>query len=338
MAQIVQCRSRYNSAREPLRRARHALVSRLSLLLLPLLAACATLPGANYPKRPSTALSDPSSTRFAHKFAHESLTHADESAFRIINVGVDGFLLRLEMIDAAERTLDLQYFIFREDESGHLLSDALLRAADRGVRVRVLVDDGDTVAGDEQLLALSGHNKIEIRVFNPFAYRGHNRLLRGAEYLMRHSRLDYRMHNKLFVADGALAITGGRNVGDQYFQIDPQSQFADDDVFVVGPITRQLSAEFDAYWNSMLAIPAEALRHRDSQSYRLSPEVTDRVANAPKATKAGFNYREKLAHGEPLASILDGQLSLTWASAQIVYDSPDKKAVAGGRARRLADV
>jgi cardiolipin synthase C len=238
--------------------------------------------------------------------------------------------MRIEMIDSAERTLDLQYFIFREDESGHLLTDGLVRAANRGVRVRVLVDDGDTVAGDEQLLALSGHALIEIRVFNPFAYRGHNRFFRSAEFLLRHSRLDYRMHNKLFIADDALAFTGGRNVGDQYFQIDPESQFADDDVFVAGPITQQLSAEFDDFWNCTLAIPAEALRHSASRSYTSSSEPQHSPANAQKAKKAGFDYREKLARGEPLAGILAGQQPVTWANAQVVYDSPDKKAVVAG--------
>jgi cardiolipin synthase C len=276
------------------------------------------------------ALSDSASTRFAQTLASESRTHPGKSAFRLINIGVDGFLMRLEMIDSAERTLDLQYFIFREDESGHLLTDALVRAANRGVRVRVLVDDGDTVAGDEQLLALSGHALIEIRVFNPFAYRGHNKILRSAEFLLRHSRLDYRMHNKLFIADDALAFMGGRNVGDQYFQIDPQSQFADDDVFVVGPITQQLSAEFDDFWNCTFAIPAEALRHSASRTYTPSSEPQHSAADAQKAKKAGFDYREKLARGEPLAGILAGQQPVTWANAQLVYDSPDKKAVVAG--------
>ncbi|HSY07258.1 MAG TPA: phospholipase D family protein [Steroidobacteraceae bacterium] len=303
----------------------------VALSLLTLLGACASLPpGSHYPKAHSEALSDGTSTRLSQEIAVTVRNHAGRSGFRIINVGVDGFLMRLEMINAAERTLDLQYFIFREDESGHLLSDALVKAADRGVRIRILVDDGDTVTGDEQLLALSGHAAIEIRVFNPFAYRGHSKLIRGTEYLLRHARLDYRMHNKLFVADNAIALTGGRNVGDQYFQIDPASQFADDDVFVVGSITQKLSAEFDEYWNSALAIPAEALRHRGAQGYVASANGDYTAARQQKVSKAGFDYRDKLAHGEPLASVLAGQQPLIWADAQVVYDSPDKKPVVAG--------
>ncbi|MDQ2962051.1 MAG: phospholipase D-like domain-containing protein [Pseudomonadota bacterium] len=138
------------------------------------------------------------------------------------------------MINAAERTLDLQYFIFHQDETGQLLTDALLRAADRGVRVRVLVDDGETLEGDEQIAALEAHPQIEIRIFNPFVYRGHTTLFRAVEFAFTASRLDNRMHNKLLVVDNAIALLGGRNIGDQYFQVDPDSQFGDDDVFTAG--------------------------------------------------------------------------------------------------------
>jgi len=146
---------------------------------------------------------------------------AENPASHILNVGVEGFLTRVQMIDAAERTLDLQYFIFRGDETGRLITAALLRAADRGVHVHVLIDDGDTVAGDEQILALDGHPSVEIRVFNPFSYRGHANLLRGPEFMFSMRRFDYRMHNKLLIMDNAVALIGGRNIGNQYFQMDP---------------------------------------------------------------------------------------------------------------------
>ena len=163
------------------------------------------------------------------------------------------------MINTAERTLDLQYFIFRQDETGQLLTDALLRAADRGVRVRLLIDDGDTLEGDEQIAALGTHPQIEIRIFNPFAYRGHAEILRAVEFAFNASRLDYRMHNKLLVVDNSIALIGGRNIGDQYFQVDPESQFGDDDVFTAGPIVSQLSKTFDEFWKSRFAVPATAL-------------------------------------------------------------------------------
>ena len=190
-------------------------------------------------------MAHPEETRLGRQFENAAREHNGNSGFRIIPVGADGFLIRMQMINAAERTLDLQYFIFRGDETGRLLTDAVLRAADRGVRVRVLIDDGETVAGDDQITALEAHPSVEIRIFNPFAYRGHSPLLRATEYMFNSSRLDYRMHNKLLVVDNAIALIGGRNIGDQFFQIDPESQVADDDVFAAGPIAQQLSTTFD---------------------------------------------------------------------------------------------
>ena len=224
------------------------------------LGACSSIPPAfNAPKSTSVALAHPQDTRLGAQFDNAARSRDGDSAFRIISVGVDGFLVRAQMIDAAEKTLDLQYFIFRGDETGRLITDALIRAADRGVRVRVLVDDGATVAGDEQISALDAHPNIEIRIFNPFSYRGHNTIRRTIEFMLHASRLDYRMHNKLLIVDNAAALIGGRNIGNQYFQMDPDSQFADDDVFAAGPIAMQLSTTFDEYWNSRFAVPAAAL-------------------------------------------------------------------------------
>jgi putative cardiolipin synthase len=275
------------------------------------------------------ALARPEETSLGRQFERAATEHGGNSGLRIITLGVDGFLARMQMIGAAERTLDLQYFIFRGDETGRLLTSGLLRAADRGVRVRVLIDDGATVAGDEQINALHAYPGIQIRVFNPFAYRGHNKLLRGVEFLFNASRLDYRMHNKLLVVDNAVALIGGRNVGNQYFQVDPESQFADDDVFVGGPLAGRLSVTFDEYWNSGLAIPAEALVAGDGE--RQSP---GRRASAEKQLQqlqsGGVDYVARIASGEPYAGMISGRLPLVWAQAQVVCDSPDKKQVENG--------
>src|ERR1700730_10600846 len=150
------------------------------LLVLGLLGGCALLPpGADFPRTASTAISDPDQTRLGRQFESAARDHGGTSAFRLLSAGIDGLLARAQMINAAERTLDLQYFIFRQDETGQLLTDALLRAADRGVRVRVLIDDGDTLDGDEQIAMLESHPQIEIRIFNPFVYRGHAEVFRA---------------------------------------------------------------------------------------------------------------------------------------------------------------
>ncbi|HEU5478515.1 MAG TPA: phospholipase D-like domain-containing protein, partial [Candidatus Tumulicola sp.] len=234
-------------------------------------AGCASLvPGSNFAKVPSHALGAPIPTSLGLQFDRAARRHDGKSAFRLLSVGVDGLLFRAQMIGVATRTIDLEYFIFRQDDTGQLLSDALLRAADRGVRIRLLVDDADRNDGDEQIAALSADPNIQIRIYNPFAYRGRDELIRDLEFTFDASRLDYRMHNKLMVVDNAIALVGGRNIGDAYFQVDPESQFGDDDVFAAGPIVRKLSDSFDEYWNSALAIPVAALDEARTSSARLA--------------------------------------------------------------------
>jgi putative cardiolipin synthase len=314
--------------------SRVALVAALVISI----GGCASLqPGADFPKAASVALVHPEETSLGARFDTAALEHGGASAFRIISVGVDGFLMRAQLIGAAESTLDLQYFIFRGDETGRLLTDALLHAADRGVRVRVLVDDGDTVAGDEQIMALDSHPNVQVRVFNPFAYRGHNTLRRVLEFSLHASRLDYRMHNKLLVVDNAVALVGGRNIGNQYFQMDPESQFADDDVLAAGPIAMRLSATFDEFWNSPFAIPAAALdRHQ-----RSAKALTARRRRAAERSEQqlqtlnsdGIDYAARVASGEPYAGVLSGRLPLVWAQAEVISDSPDKKNIESGDRR-----
>ncbi len=303
----------------------------LVVLIFAILGGCASLPpGSDFPKTASSALAHPEETRLGRQFETAAREHDGNSGFRIIPVGADGFLVRMQMIDAAERTLDLQYFIFRGDETGRLLTGAVLRAADRGVRVRVLIDDGETVAGDEQITALEAHQSVEIRIFNPFVYRGSTTLLRAIEFMFNPARLDYRMHNKLLVVDNAIALMGGRNIGDQYFQIDPDAQFADDDMFAAGPIAQQLSATFDEYWNNALSIPAEALSGGKSSHAALN-EHRQVLKEENRQLKAdGIDYVKRVATGEPFNGMIAGRLPLIWAPAQLVYDSPDKKKVKEG--------
>jgi cardiolipin synthase C len=301
------------------------------VLLVAILGGCASLPpGSDFHKLASAALADPEQTRLGRQFGNTEHEHGSDSGFRILAVGTDGFLIRMQMINAAERSLDLQYYIFHGDDTGRLLTGAVLHAADRGVRVRILVDDGETIAGDEQLTALEAHPSIELRIFNPFAYRGHSMSLRALEFVFNASRLDYRMHNKLLVVDNALALMGGRNIGDQYFQIDPESQFADDDVFAAGPVVQQLSATFDEYWNSDLAIPAEALSGGKSSHAALNEHREDLKEETKQAKADGTDYVTRIATGEPLGGLISGRVPLIWAHAQVVCDSPDKKKVANG--------
>lgn len=245
----------------------------------------------------------------------------------MLSVGQDGFATRVQLARAAKRSLDLQYFVFSADSTGLLLTKALLNAADRGVRVRILVDDGSTAAGDEQIDVLAAHPKIEVRIFNPFRYRGHDELLKALDFAVEAGRVDYRMHNKLLVADNAVALVGGRNVGDEYFQVSPEAQYADDDVFVAGPLVPQLSATFDQYWNSTLAIPAQALAGGNISPQRLAERRASLEEHWRNAEASGAAYLALADRGEPLAGMLSGALPLVWAHGTVVCDSPDKKQV-----------
>ncbi len=299
----------------------------LALVVL-LVAACATLPGADYPKQASTALAHPETTRLGRQLDARAHEHPGVSGFRMLFEGVDGFLVRAEMVGAAEKTLDLQYFIIQNDNSGKLLMDAVLRAADRGVRVRMLIDDSDDLARDKQVTALSAHKNIEIRVFNPFFSRGVFDFLRYPEFLFSGTRLNYRMHNKLFIADNAIAIVGGRNVGDEYFQGGSPTEFGDADVVAAGPVVRQASKSFDDYWNSPLAIPVEALVFNKADPNQLDQYRADLVDHRTKMQ--GSIYTRRLANNDPMTAILSGSAPMIWAKAEMLYDSPDKSKVESG--------
>jgi putative cardiolipin synthase len=321
--------------RETLLRSGRGLRLALIVVCGAVLGACATLPpGASYPKISSIALEHPEETRLGGEFLAQARAHSGFSGFHILALGVDGFQIRAQMIDAAERTLDVQYFIFRGDDTGRLLTDALLRAADRGVRVRVLIDDGDTIAGDEQIVALNVHPSIELRIFNPFGYRGHSSLRRGLEILSHSERLDRRMHNKLLVVDNSVALVGGRNIGNEYFQVDPDAQFADDDVFAVGPVAAELSGTFDEFWNSRFAIPADAfvdVRHGGKALAAHRERARWHPAEVVKTSAVdGTDYVTRIASGEPYAGLISGRVPLVWAASHVVCDSPEKERVVSG--------
>lgn len=306
-------------------------------LICAVLQACSTLPpGHDYPRIDSRALAQFEQTTLGTQIQEATDQNQGKSGFYLQSFGIDGFLTRMQMINAAEKTLDLQYFILRGDDTGRFLTEAILQAADRGVRVRLLLDDGEAIAGDEHIQPLSAHKNMEIRFFNPFSYRGHNIALKGTEYLFNRSRLNYRMHNKLLVVDNAAALIGGRNIGDQYFQVSAEEQYADNDVFAVGPIVREISKSFDEYWNHKLSIPLEALAKSDSSLHALREHRVVTAEDPAEVTADGVDFDARVASGEPFNGMLSGQLPLVWAPVRLISDSPDKKSVVeGSRVGRL---
>jgi putative cardiolipin synthase len=285
-------------------------------------------PGANFPKVESAALAHPEETAVGRKVDARAKAHPGLSGFRLFASGSDAFTLRLQMADAAERTLDIQYFIFKDDDSGQLLMSAMLRAASRGVRVRLLVDDTEARGQDDRIGLLAGHPNIDVRLYNPFYYRGSIGLLRYAEFGLTISRLNYRMHNKLFVVDNSIAVVGGRNVGDEYFDTGSELQFGDYDVFAMGPVTRELSKSFDEYWNSSLSVPVRALLGTLPSGPRLQQMEVQLAAHL--AEMRDSEQLKALRTGNPLSGLMNGESGVVWAKAQVVADSPDKASVEGG--------
>ena len=308
---------------------RYRWVSWIAALACVLLAGCATMPpGADYPKIPSTALAHPEETSVGRQVGALAKAHAGLSGFRLFASGSDAFTLRVQMADRAQRTLDVQYFIFKDDDTGQLLMSAMLRAAARGVRVRVLMDDSEARGKDDRVALLAANPNVDVRLYNPFYYRGPVALIRYTEFALTMSRLDFRMHNKLLVVDNEVAVAGGRNVGDEYFDQGDAPQFGDYDAFAMGPIVRNLSKSFDAYWNSSLSIPVRALFGAEPTGPKL--EQLKEQLTAHKQEMRQSDEERAIRTGQPLAGLLDGGGGIVWARAEVLADSPDKASVEGG--------
>lgn len=306
-------------------------MARLSFVIgtLLLIAACRTLP-TNVERETSHALADPDSTWLGQLFAAQIEARQDESGFVPVAAGTSAFLLRSGFAGLAERTLDLQYYIWEEDLTGRMLLRDVLQAAERGVRVRILLDDIPVDGGSELFLKVDAHPHVEVRLFNPFA----NRDTRILEVVSRGVGLNHRMHNKIMVVDNALAITGGRNIGDNYFGVDEALNFRDLDLLAAGPVVQEFSGMFDAFWNSEWSWPIASILHerRTPQASAALLETLDRwIAKQPALP---YEVDENLpAMRARIDSFRDEFL---WGPARAVYDSPDK--VNGNGEPRVADV
>jgi putative cardiolipin synthase len=246
-----------------------------------------------------------------------STTHGN-SGVNALAKASDALAARLALAGVTDRSLDVQYYIWHSDQSGVLLVGELLRAADRGVKVRMLLDDIGTSASDDGLLVLDSHPNIEVRLFNPVAMRS----ARMLGVLLNYKRANRRMHNKAFIADNQAAIVGGRNIGDEYFGANAEMNFADLDVLTVGPVVREVSQQFDKYWNSPSSIGISSLAHQ-----RETPEqvAARRQAFEAKHTAASQSAALRAVRESPVSSqIQNGSLTFKSGRAWTVYDDPTK--------------
>jgi len=286
-------------------------------LLVAALAGCGNLPPGP-PPPPSQFLTAPVDAPLSQLAA---TVPAGRSAFRAMLYSADALQTRLDLIGQARSGIDIQTYLLGDDATGHQLMRALRDAAARGVRVRLLVDDLYTAGMSDLLLGLAAYPGMELRLYNPFPAGRDSWLLRSVRLLGDFSRLNRRMHNKLFIADGRAAVVGGRNLADAYFMRSDEGNFIDFDLLCTGVVVPELAVHFDAFWNSSFAVPVQALADngldtaaRQTSFDRLSSAIADGPAQAPRL---------------PIGPM--GPTALMVADARVFFDTPEKTAGQGGQ-------
>jgi putative cardiolipin synthase len=239
-------------------------------------------------------------------------------------LGFSSLDARVELARRAAHSLDVQYYLIANDRTGRLFLRNLRDAALRGVRVRLLVDDLYTTGGDQMFRGLAAFPNVEVRLFNPFCCARHSIAAKFMASLGDLQRVNHRMHNKLFIADGVVGVMGGRNIADEYFTRSPTSNFVDMDVLVVGGVMQRLRSIFDAYWNSQHAYPVETMVAASGDPVDLQREFDHLVEDGEQMTSIPVPMTDMLGH-RPLGRDLDaGPLQLEWGSAVAFADRPDK--------------
>jgi putative cardiolipin synthase len=289
----------------------------LVILTLLLIGGCSTLP-KDFEKPVSFAYTDTDDTRLGRARREEINAHPGQSGFLLLGNGLDAFLARAILAKNAERSIDVQYFLYQDDLIGRLLTDLLLRAANRGVRVRLLVDDMDFEDRNLGPAVADSHPNMEVRMFNPFS----RKTSRIVQFVTRSGTVTRRMHNKSFTVDNQVTILGGRNIGEEYFEADPDLSFSDLDVLAIGPVVKEVSASFDKYWNDELAYPAIALRGKEPtpQEIQLKHEQLYQFIVQHRDSA----YVQSLEKSDLAKTIRRNQVRYHWGKADVIYDEPEK--------------
>jgi len=287
------------------------------ILATAVLCGCASV-DFDYPKSESHVEMDTQDTFLGQQLAGKASQHPGESGFFPISDGIDALVARLLLARRAERTLDAQYYLIKNDHTGNAFINVLLQAADRGVRVRLLVDDMFTGGYDAGMAALDSHPNFEIRIFNPFARRS----ARVVDGLTSFSRINRRMHNKSFTIDNQITIIGGRNIADEYFGAREDAKFGDLDVVGIGPVVQDVSDMFDSYWNHERAAPIAAFAKMPEDPAAQLKFLRERLEESRQSI---MTSRYAAAVREQALHYVDTDTSkFTWAPYILAVDSPDK--------------
>ncbi len=308
------------SLRQRVARCAHGMAA---VALVAMASGCATLPSLAS-RHETHAITDTRGTRLGRAVVEAVGEHPGQSGIYALTEPTDAFAARVILANTAEKSLDVQYYIWHADHTGLLLFEAAWRAADRGVRVRILLDDANTGGLDEIIAALATHPRIEVRLYNPLVPRS----ARALNFVTDFARANRRMHNKSFTADNEVTIVGGRNVGDEYFAAGEGVAFTDLDVLAVGAAVREVSNAFDLYWNSASSYPATSV---------IAPARADARAmlearfGAARADPGSAEYVEVLKRTVLVQQLIAKALPLDWASARVVRDDPAKTLDTKGR-------
>jgi putative cardiolipin synthase len=301
----------------------HQIRSWLLTTLCMLIMGCGSLPSQEG-RIATTALEDTDDTRLGRAIATHVATKPGETAVYPLSEPASAFAARVLLARDAERSLDLQYYIWHGDQTGYLLFDEVWQAAERGVRVRMLLDDNSTAGLDPTIAALDSHPNIEVRLYNPVVHRG----FRAINFLTDFSRVNRRMHNKSFTADNQVTIVGGRNVGDEYFGAGSGVVFADLDVMAAGSAVQEVSEAFDLFWNSPSAYPAEGLL--DKGGPEAAAALKSKVDEV-RADSISLTYLEAVRQSTVVRALHAGRLPFTAGGAQLLHDDPAKTLDTSGR-------
>ena len=286
----------------------------LLVFTISLIIGCASLP-KDYPRTPSKAFQDHADTVIGKQMDELAAAHPDESGFAIVRYPRPAFTSRIMFTDLAEKSLDMQYYIWEADATGRILAQRLVRAADRGVKVRILVDDINLSGRDAIVASMDAHPNVEIRIFNPFAQRS----ARIFGFLTDMNRVNHRMHNKVMVMDNTLAIVGGRNIGNIYFGVNTVANFRDLDIVAAGPVVREISSVFDIFWNGDWSVPIAALVDRPYTEKDMR-ETMSRMEQKIVESNYPHPLDQDVANlKSELASIPE---NLIWAPGRIIWDDP----------------
>ncbi|UPR49828.1 phospholipase D family protein [Vibrio cyclitrophicus] len=284
----------------------------LTLILVAILGGCSSLPeGIDHQAEPYTSYGPSTLSVLADEYQPQTSEQAT-TAVRLQESGWDALAQRLALVESAEHTIDIQYYIWNSDVSGRYLASRLLAAADRGVKVRVMLDDINLNEREGLLSALDAHSNVEIRIFNPTpTRRGFSKWL---SFLGDFSRLNRRMHNKSFTVDGTLSVVGGRNIGDEYFDLSDEINFRDRDVLVMGTVVTTIQTSFIEYWDSRWSYPVDMLGDDEQPDLSKIDDIT-----VPQYK----NYPALPLNREAAGSLLKEALDeMTWVNARFAYDRP----------------